>query len=115
MEREVEDYLKNNNVNYVRQMRFEWLGRQSLDFYLPDINTAIECQGEQHFRSERVFWGNGAITLESIIERDTAKNRLCHEHGIRLLYYVREQDYRKVSDIYTEENVIYVLNKVPIG
>lgn len=114
LEREVEDYLKNNNVNYVRQMRFKWLGRQSLDFYLPDINTAIECQGEQHFRSERVFWGNGAITLESIIERDTAKNRLCHEHGIRLLYYVREQDYRKVSNIYTEENVIYVLNKVPI-
>ena len=49
LEKEIAKILKNNNILFDRQKRFDWLGRQSFDFYLPEYNIAIECQGIQHF------------------------------------------------------------------
>lgn len=37
------------NIKYERYKKFSWLKKQNLDFYLPDYNIAIECQGIQHF------------------------------------------------------------------
>ena len=52
-------------------------GYQHLDFYLPQYNVAIECQGEQHFR---------ASPHSFFYERDERKNKLCLEHNIPILY-----------------------------
>lgn len=49
LEREVRLYLEQNKIDYIYQERFPFLGRQSVDFYLPKFNVAIECQGKQHF------------------------------------------------------------------
>ena len=57
----------------------------SLDFYLPDYNTAIECQGIQHFNCVSFF--GGASFLEETKRRDNKKRILCKENGINLLYY----------------------------
>lgn len=51
----IEHILYENNINFVYEKSFEWLkgvknGLSSLDFYLPNYNIAIECQGEQHFK-----------------------------------------------------------------
>ena len=43
-------FFRQNKIEYEYQKRFIWLGKQSLDFYLPKYNIAIECQGEQHFK-----------------------------------------------------------------
>jgi hypothetical protein len=53
-----------------------------LDFYLPEYNAAIECQGIQHFVDKHFF-----EPLEKIQERDSRKLKLCKENGIKLLYY----------------------------
>ena len=82
LEKEINDFLIENNIKFERQKRFDWLGRQSLDFYLPDYNVGIECQGRQHFVSDNFF-----KNIEEIIERDNRKKKLCDDNNICILYY----------------------------
>ena len=58
LEGEMRQFLETNNIEFDEQARFEWLGLQSLDFFLPTYNIAIECQGRQHFKPID-FSGNG--------------------------------------------------------
>ena len=65
------------------QKHFDWLGRQSLDFYLPEYNIAIEYQGIQHFKKNNLF-------KEDFIkqyERDIRKLKLCNDNNIKLIYF----------------------------
>ena len=85
LEREIRLFLKDNNINFEYQKRFDWLGLQSLDFYLPEYNVAIECQGIQHFEPIDFFGGKKA--LKETLERDERKLQLCNENNVKLLYY----------------------------
>lgn len=52
LELKVELALEKRNINFVKEQTFDWLRYKSnlfLDFYLPEYNIAIECQGSQHF------------------------------------------------------------------
>lgn len=105
MEKEFASLLDTNNIAYERQKTFEWLKIKALlrlDFYLPQYNIAIECQGDQHFREYKYF--SGRSSLENNIKRDEIKNRLCVEHGIKILYLSHSNSIFEVSDIYTKEN-----------
>ena len=64
---------------------FPWLDKQHLDFYLPEYNIAIECQGEQHFKPIKHFGGDEELKLVSI--RDKRKRKLCNKHNIKIVYY----------------------------
>ena len=85
MENEIRNSLTKNNIIFEEQKRFEWLGKQSLDFYLPDYNIAIECQGIQHFEPFSYFGGYD-VFLE-IKQRDTQKKQLCENNGVKIIYY----------------------------
>ena len=85
LERSMMNYLDEVGITYDYQKHFDWLGRQSLDFYLPDYKVGIECQGGQHFFPIDYFGGE-----DSLIEcqkRDKRKFKRCDKHGIKLLYY----------------------------
>lgn len=84
LERDVESLLKYECIEYTKQQRFDWLGRQSLDFYLPNYNIAIECQGEQHFKPYKFLGGEEKLKL--ISSRDIAKFNKCTENGVKILY-----------------------------
>ena len=56
-----------------------------LDFYLPDFNIAIECQGGQHFSPIDLF--GGEEFFNKTLLRDGIKNKLCAEHGIKIIYF----------------------------
>ncbi len=90
MERDVSVFLKENNINFEIQKTFPWLNRQRLDFYLPDYNIAIECQGEQHFKPVD-FAGRGKVwakkQFNECIERDKLKKIRCESNSVRILYY----------------------------
>ena len=89
MEIEISEFLDKNEINYEEQKKFEWLRHKkklSLDFYLPDYNVAIECQGEQHFTKFR-FMGDSDEKLQERFLRDRIKKDLCEEHGIKIIYY----------------------------
>ena len=81
--------LYDNNINFVYEKRFEWLkgiknGLSSLDFYLPNYNIAIECQGEQHFKKS--LYIRSKYSFEDRVANDILKYNLCKEHGIPLIY-----------------------------
>lgn len=83
LEREIRLFLLNKNEEFIQEYKTEWLGKQSLDFYLPQYNAAIECQGKQHFGLGG--WCNEDSSI--IEERDKRKVILCKENGIKLFYY----------------------------
>lgn len=88
METIVRNVLKNNGIFFEEQKTFDWLKYKQnmyLDFYLPELNIAIECQGEQHFTKYRFEENNEKLKLRQT--RDKIKNKLCLDNGIKILYY----------------------------
>jgi len=89
LENEIKDLLLENGIIFEEQKRFDWLGYQSLDFFIPQKNIAIECQGRQHF--EKGWWDNDDNKLQKDFEKicylDQNKNKLCKEHNITLIYF----------------------------
>lgn len=88
LEKNLESFLIDNNISFESQKTFDWLIYKSnlyLDFYLPDYNVAIECQGEQHFKPIEFFGGEKGF--QYIQNRDITKKQLCTNHGINILYY----------------------------
>ena len=103
LEIDIENALLQNKIHYVRQKRFKWLGRQSLDFYLPDYNIAIECQGKQHFEIVDYFGGEKGFNLT--YERDLRKKQLCEKNGITILYYAN-YNFNFTYNVYTDTELI---------
>ncbi len=96
LERELASVLDKINVKYERQKRFNWLGRQSLDIYLPEHNLAIECQGIQHFApvdfaGKGKKWANQSF--EKIKEKDDIKLKKCLEHNINMIYLIDNEKF----------------------
>ena len=65
------------------QYRPDWLGRQSLDLFIPSLATAIEYQGIQHYHPVDFFGGEEALSQRQ--ELDRVKKELCEEYGVRLI------------------------------
>lgn len=65
------------------QYRPDWLGRQSLDLYVPSLHTAIEYQGIQHYHPVTFFGGEEALLQRQ--ELDRQKKQLCEENNVRLI------------------------------
>ena len=107
----VRNILIENNIKYVMQKRFKkWLGGQSLDFYLPDYNIGIECQGIQHFKNDKMY-----NKLEEVQNRDERKKKLCRGNNVHLIYYLPPvfAEYMSDDDIYftdVNELVDYIKN-----
>ena len=45
LERDIRIMLDKNDIRFLYRHHESWLGKQEIDFYLPDYNIAIECQG----------------------------------------------------------------------
>ena len=79
--------LTKNNVEFEEQKTFDWLkykNKLKLDFYLPDYNIAIECQGEQHFKKFRFEKDDKKLIQR--VKRDNRKKELCEQNGIKIVY-----------------------------
>ena len=85
--------LKNNNINFeYRKKDLPWLKDKEhleLDFYLPDYNIAIECQGIQHFVPIKYFGGEEKLNRQ--LKYDKIKKELCKEHNIEILYFCEKR------------------------
>ena len=114
LETEIFTLLEENKINFVWQYRNKWLGRQSLDFYLPDYNIAIECQGEQHYqkifyRSKKWNEEKSEKNFNKIIKLDNEKYKKCLNNKI-VLYYFSKTLYDSVVEIFNDKNKL--LNKI---
>lgn len=108
MELEMEKILTDNNINFIKQKRFTWLNRLSLDFYLPEHNIAIECQGGQHFTNKQ-FFETEYDNFQKRINRDIDKFNKLKENNIKILYLLpnNSTDYtiiNQIQEIYTKDN-----------
>ena len=108
MEHDVMNYLDERGIPYDYQKRFDWLGRQSLDFYLPDYNVGVECQGEQHFFPVKYF--GGEKTFKKTLERDKRKKKLCEENGVKLLYFGNVPNYDTFLGEAVHDDVQYLID-----
>ena len=91
MELYLANILTNNNIKFERQKTFKWLKLKRnlyLDFYLPDYNIAIECQGEQHFKPIKYFGGYKFFKKRQL--RDKEKHNLCKDNNIKIYYAVNK-------------------------
>lgn len=61
----------------------EVFNRQSLDIFIPSINTAIEYQGIQHYEAMEHLGGEDRFKRQQ--ELDERKRNLCAKQGIRLI------------------------------
>ena len=97
LERIIRKFCDKYSIKYTYQAGkkdgFDWLGLQSLDFYLPDYNIAIECQGVQHFKPVNHF--GGIKNYEETVLKDKEKYKKCYENNIKLMYFTK-------NDLFTE-------------
>lgn len=128
LEREVKIILDSLGVKYEREKTFNWLKNKQnlyLDFYLPDYDTAIECQGEQHVVKRDNSLMNKHDKFEEKVNRDKLKNKLCQDNKIDIIYVFKKEHSNKRLDemfenIYDDslfiedisENSFILLNKI---
>ena len=100
LEHEVMISLKNSGIRFDRQKKFKWLGKQSIDFYLPEIKVALECQGRQHFIGVPHFGGQDKLERTQCL--DNRKKELCGKHGINVVYFVERNNtiYMEPGDLF---------------
>ena len=90
LERDISLMLSESGIRYIYQYyNYEFLNKLSLDFYLPDYNIGIECQGIQHFEPIEFFGGEEALKANK--ERDERKRLLCENNGINIVYYFNDE------------------------
>lgn len=108
LEEEMSLFLTNNKIEYTEQYAPSFLkngnGLQKIDFYLPKYNTAIECQGLQHFTND-FYIKNKKIA--DTIARDVMKYNKCKENGINILYYTTNNNIllKGYNSIYNNGNI----------
>ena len=94
--------LRKRYPDILYQYRPDWLGRQSLDLYIPSLRTAIEYQGIQHYLPIDFFGGEEALAQRQ--ELDQIKRQRCAENDIRLIewQYDKEPNAQNIRELLSE-------------
>lgn len=80
------------------------------DFYLPEYNTCIEYDGEQHFYP--IDFSFGKLSHENVLEKfidvkknDSIKTNFCKKEGINLLRISYKQNIKKELEKWYKEKI----------
>lgn len=79
----------------IYQYRAEWLGKQSLDVFIPERNIGIEYQGKQHY--EPVDFFGGLESFKHVQQLDLRKKEICKEQEIQLIYWKYDIPINKIN------------------
>lgn len=77
------DLIRSIWPSALHQWRPAFLGLQSVDIYVPELELAIEYQGKQHYEPVELFGGQEGF--EATLLRDQRKRALLSHHGVQLL------------------------------
>lgn len=109
-ERIIENYLKELNIVYEKQKRFEncrYIYALPFDFAIYNDDNTLRClieyDGQQHFKPIDFF--GGIESFEKTKLRDSIKNKYCEENNIKLLRVNYLNTDNEIKDIIT--NTIY--------
>ena len=103
---EISKYLPYEKI--VTEKTFPWLKckkKLRLDIFIEKYSIAIEYQGKQHFTP--INWFGGNESYNNSLKRDLEKEKLCKEHGIKLLHFTYNKNhipkdfnyYKVITDI----------------
>jgi hypothetical protein len=90
-EQEVAKILDDLSIKYEREYEFtdctntkegRFCRKLPFDFYLPESNTCIEYDGEQHFRESNLY---GPKKFLATKENDKLKDNFCKKNNIKLI------------------------------
>lgn len=79
------------------QYRSDWLERQSIDIFIPEVNIGIEYQGIQHYQPVEFF--NGEKGFEERKYLDQLKKEKCELNNVLLIEW-------KYDEVMTKKRVI---------
>lgn len=85
-ERLVKNFLKQQEIYFIPQKKFEGLEDKSLlsyDFYIPSLHTLIEYQGAQHYYPVDYF--GGEKSFEKQVRHDEMKREFANNNGFTLI------------------------------
>ena len=93
LEEKIRNLMKRNSIEFLEQFNFSWFNNPHMrvDFYLPQKNLVIECQGIQHFKPVERFGGNDGF--KECFGNDKTKYENCKKHGIKIIYYTELPNY----------------------
>ena len=102
-ERSIYKLLEEYNITYIREYRFNEckdINTLPFDFYLPDFNTCIEFDGEQHYASCDFYGGDEAYEIRKL--HDNIKTSYCINNNIKLIR-IPYWDYCNICEIILKE------------
>jgi hypothetical protein len=95
-------YLESNNMKYICEKKFNDCKQHThlrFDIYIPSKNTCVEYDGEQHYRSVKIFGGDKAFMGCQI--RDKIKTQYCLDNNIGLIR-IPYWDFNNIETILSE-------------
>lgn len=114
LESEMMLFLEKQNIPYIYQCgrkTFNWLNMQTLDFYLPQHNVAIECQGSQHYQPYS-FTNDKCekemeVNFKVLKKLDEKKKKLCEDNKLKLIYFTHMDNVKEDENTFkTTENLM---------
>lgn len=96
----IKNFLESKNLKFIQQFKFsdcKFKTELAFDFYLPDINTIIEYDGEFHY--------NIIIDINTFVNgkiRDTVKNIYCKNKNINIIR-IPYWDFENIESILTNK------------
>lgn len=117
-EKFVEEYLVKHNIKYIRQYsvsipkQINKSGYAQCDFYLPDYNTIIEYNGEQHYKYSPHFHTGGIIDFNRQKERDKYIRTYCIENNINLIEISYKLSLDKVEKLLADRLAVTASQRV---
>lgn len=85
-ERKIRQYFEKNNVDFIFQHKFKNcrdVRPLPFDFYIPELDTCIEFDGQGHFK--KFYFEKDNIELNNRIRRDSIKTKYCLDNSIELI------------------------------
>lgn len=98
-EQRISQFLEENSIKYVPQYEIaidssiNRSGIAKIDFFLPELNVAIEYNGIQHYK--RIPYFELGRTLESQQNRDKYIRKYCSDKNIKLIEIPYNEDINK--------------------
>lgn len=93
-----------SNIEFNWEYKANWLGKQRIDIFIPELKIAIEYDGQQHFVPIKHFGGKAGLEITKT--RDKLKEQKCKENGvllIRLKYDYKKKDFENLCNIIQEK------------
>lgn len=114
-ERLIFSALSGNSLRFEREKRVIINNEiHRFDFFLPDYNTMIEYDGQQHYNNSAIFPG---ANLANQKRRDEVKDKYCKQQGINLirLPYTISNPHDINDFLNSKLKLIHPLKQVPLN